>query len=113
MLTIPEKLEEAAKLDGAGHPRSSPEDPAARPASPRGRCRVLLHLLEHFLWPLVVINSETMKVLTVGIATLACSIRDRLGRLMPRSVLTVLPVVIVFLAQRQIVEDIAATGLKG
>ena len=74
-----------------------------------------IYFWNDFLWPLVVMNSETMKVLTVGIATLAYShYGTDWGVLMAGSVLTVLPLVVVFfLAQRQIVEGIATTGLKG
>ena len=117
MLTIPEELEEAAKLDGAGHPTIFFRIilPLVRPALAVVAVFAFIHFWNDFLWPLVAINSETMKVLTVGIATLAAShYGTDWGVLMAGSVLTVLPLVVVFfLAQRQIVEGIASTGLKG
>lgn len=117
MLTIPEELEEAAKLDGAGHPTIFFRIivPLVRPALAVVAVFSFIYFWNDFLWPLVAINSESMKVLTVGIATLAAShYGTDWGVLMAGSVLTVLPLVIVFfLAQRQIVEGIASTGLKG
>ena len=117
MLTIPEELEEAAKLDGAGHPTIFFRIilPLVRPALAVVAVFAFIYFWNDFLWPLVAINSESMKVLTVGIATLAAShYGTDWGVLMAGSVLTVLPLVVVFfLAQRQIVEGIASTGLKG
>ena len=117
MLTIPEELEEAAKLDGAGHPTIFFRIilPLVRPALAVVAVFAFIYFWNDFLWPLVAINSESMKVLTVGIATLAAShYGTDWGVLMAGSVLTVLPLVVVFfLAQRQIVECIASTGLKG
>ena len=117
MLTIPEELEEAAKIDGAGHVTifTSVILPLVRPALAVVGVFSFIYFWNDFLWPLVAINSEAMKVLTVGIATLASShYGTDWGVLMAGSVLTVLPLVIVFfLAQRQIVEGIATTGLKG
>lgn len=117
MLTIPEELEEAAKLDGAGHPTIFFRIilPLVRPALAVVAVFAFIFFWNDFLWPLVAINSESMKVLTVGIATLAAShYGTDWGVLMAGSVLTVLPLVVVFfIAQRQIVEGIASTGLKG
>jgi multiple sugar transport system permease protein len=117
MLTIPEELEEAAKLDGAGHPTIFFRIilPLVRPALAVVAVFSFIYFWNDFLWPLVAINSESMKVLTVGIATLAAShYGTDWGVLMAGSVLTVLPLVVVFfLAQRQIVEGISTTGLKG
>ena len=116
MLSIPEELEEAAKLDGAGHTTIFFRIilPLVRPALAVVGVFAFIYFWNDFLWPLVAINSEAMKVLTVGIATLAAShYGTDWGVLMAGSVLTVLPLVVVFfLAQRQIVEGIASTGLK-
>ena len=117
MLTIPEELEEAAKIDGAGHFTifTSVILPLVKPALAVVGVFSFIYFWNDFLWPLVAINSEAMKVLTVGIATLASShYGTDWGVLMAGSVLTVLPLVVVFfLAQRQIVDGIATTGLKG
>jgi multiple sugar transport system permease protein len=117
MLSIPVELEEAAKIDGAGHATIffTIILPLVRPALAVVGLFSFIAFWNDFLWPLVVINSDSLKVLTVGIASLAFGAHGTdWGVLMAGSVLTVLPLIVVFaLAQRQIVEGVVTTGLKG
>jgi multiple sugar transport system permease protein len=116
MLTIPNELEDAAKIDGAGHFTIFWHIilPLVRPALAVVGIFAFVAFWNDFLWPLVVINSEDLKVLTVGIAGLASGpYGTDWGVLMAGSTLTVMPLVVVFLAmQRHVIEGVAITGLK-
>jgi multiple sugar transport system permease protein len=116
MMTIPVELEEAAKIDGAGHFTIFWRIilPLVRPALAVVGIFAFVHFWNDFLWPLTVINSESLKVLTTGIAGLAFGVYGTdWGVLMAGSTLSVLPLIIVFLAlQRRLIEGVAVTGLK-
>jgi len=67
-----------------------------------------------FLWPLVVINSEVLKTMPLGMASLAGTHGARMEVLVPAIFISVLPVLAVFfLCQRHLVAGVALTGIKG
>ncbi len=51
-----------------------------------------------FLWPLVVLRSKTMRTLVVGLATVQSEFNINYGLVMAGSVLTVLPLLILYIA---------------
>jgi multiple sugar transport system permease protein len=116
MLTIPTELEEAARIDGAGHFAIFFRVilPLIRPAL------IVLVIIgftffwNDFLWPLIVINSNDLRTVTVGIATLSRGPHGTdWGVLMAGSTLSIIPVMVVFfLAQRQFIDGITITGMK-
>lgn len=116
MLTIPVELEEAARIDGASHFMIFTRIilPLIRPALAVLAVFGFVFFWNDFLWPLIAINSDDLKVVTVGIATLS---RGYFGTqwtvLMAGATLTVLPLIIAyFMAQKQFVEGIVITGMK-
>lgn len=115
-MTIPDELEDAARMDGAGYFRIffSLMLPLVRPALATFGVFAFVYFWNDFTWPLIVINSNNMKVLTVAIATQANSgYFTDWSMLMAGATLSILPLMILFfLAQRQIVEGIVMTGLK-
>ncbi|HEY65376.1 MAG TPA: carbohydrate ABC transporter permease [Caldilineae bacterium] len=117
MMTIPVELEDAARIDGAGYFRiySTIMLPLIRPALATIAVFAFVYFWNDFLWPLVVINSEEKKVLTVAIATLAQSYYGvDWPVMMAGAVLSVLPLLLIFFsAQRYFVEGIVMSGLKG
>jgi multiple sugar transport system permease protein len=118
MLGIPTELEDAARMDGAGHFTIFTRIiiPLVRPALAVLGIFGFVFFWNDFLWPLIVINSDTLKVITVGIASLAQGpFATDWGVLMAGAVLSILPLVLAFLfAQRQFIEAIAMSGsLKG
>lgn len=117
MMTIPKELEEAARIDGAGYFGIFFRImlPLTRPALTTLAIFAFVFFWNDFLWPLVVINSDKMKTLQVGIASLAQSyFGTDWGALMAGATLSVMPLVIAFFfAQRQFIEGISVTGLKG
>jgi multiple sugar transport system permease protein len=117
MMTIPVELEEAARIDGAGYFTIFWRImlPQIRPALATLVIFAFTFFWNDFLWPLVVINSESRKTLTVGIAGLAQSyFGTDYGALMAGATLSVMPLIVLFfLAQREFIEGISITGLKG
>jgi multiple sugar transport system permease protein len=116
-LTLPRDLEDAARVDGAGHLRILwyVVVPLAKAVMAAFSVFSFMHFWNDFMWPLIVINSESKKTLTVGIASLS---RGYFGTdwplLMAGTTLSVLPVLVIFfLAQKYFVQGIALTGLKG
>ena len=115
-LSIPIDLEEAALLDGAGHwvIYSRIIMPLARPALAALLIFSFLGSWNGFLWPLVVVDSEAMKTLPLGIIEFQGQYTVQWNLLMAGAALSVLPVLLVYLAaQRYIVEGIALTGQGG
>lgn len=115
-LSIPIDLEEAALLDGAGHwvIYSRIILPLARPALAALLIFSFLGSWNGFLWPLVVVDSEAMKTLPLGIIEFQGQYTVQWNLLMAGAALSVLPVLLVYLAaQRYIVEGIALTGQGG
>lgn len=117
MMTIPKELEEAARIDGAGYYTIYWRImlPQIRPALATLVIFAFVFFWNDFLWPLVVINSEEKKTLTVGIAGLAQSyFGTDYGALMAGATLSVIPLIaLFFFAQREFIEGISLTGMKG
>ncbi len=115
-LTIPVDLEEAAVLDGAGHLTIYARIimPLARPAVAALVIFAFLNSWNNFLWPLVVVDSESLKTLPLGIAEFEGQFTVQWNLLMAGASLSLVPVLIVYLiAQRWIVQGIALTGQGG
>lgn len=111
---LPDELFEAAKLDGASELRIFFQIvlPLVRPALATLGVFVFLWHWNDFLWPLVVAQQDSMRTLTVGLATLQ-SEQSPLGVVMASAVVSFVPSLIVFLVlQRFYVQGIASTGFK-
>jgi multiple sugar transport system permease protein len=115
-LTLPADLEEAALLDGAGHFTIYARIvmPLARPALAALVIFAFLGSWNNFLWPLVVVDTESLKTLPLGIIEFQSEYTVQWNLLMAGASLSLIPVLIVYLlAQRWIVEGIALTGQGG
>ena len=116
MLTIPLELEEAARIDGASYFVIYTRIilPLIRPALSVLAVFGFVFFWNDFLWPLIVTNSDDLKVVTVGIAGLAQGYYGTQWTvLMAGATLTVLPLIAAyFVAQRQFVEGIVISGMK-
>jgi multiple sugar transport system permease protein len=113
---IPHELEEAAVMDGASRLRVYWQIwmPLARPAIAAVAIFAFVISWNNFIWPFVVITGNDMMTIPVGLATVQTSFGIRYAQIMATAVLGGIPVLIVFLFfQRQIVQGIAGTGLKG
>jgi multiple sugar transport system permease protein len=113
---IPHELEEAALIDGASLFRIYWQIwmPLAGPAIAAVAIFAFVISWNNFLWPFIVITSNNMMTVPVGLSTVQTSFGIRYAQIMATAVLGGVPVLIVFLFfQRYIVRGIAATGLKG
>ncbi|HEU5109601.1 MAG TPA: carbohydrate ABC transporter permease [Micromonosporaceae bacterium] len=116
LLSIPDDLIEAARVDGAGEFRIFWRVvlPLCRPALATLGILTFLASWNNFLWPLVVATTEDKYTLPVALALYSIG-QNRIdfGLLLAGSVVVVLPIVIVFLfLQRHFLRGIATTGLK-
>jgi sn-glycerol 3-phosphate transport system permease protein len=116
-LALPFEVIEAARVDGAGHLRTllSIVLPMAQPAIVTMALLSMVAKWNDFLWPLLVTNTAEMRTLPIGIYWLRNSEGiTNWGVVMAGSLFLIVPVMIVFLlAQRAIVEGIAAGAVKG
>ncbi len=115
-LTLPADLEEAALLDGAGHFSIYARIvmPLAKPALAALVIFAFLGSWNNFLWPLVVVDTESLKTLPLGIIEFQSQYTIQWNLLMVGASLSLIPVLVVYvIAQRWIVEGIALTGQGG
>jgi multiple sugar transport system permease protein len=113
---LPKELEEVARMDGAGFWRIYRRIimPLARPAVAAVAIFAFVGSWNDLLWPLLVLSNPDIMTIPVGLATVQGSFGIRYADTMASAVLGAIPLVAVFLLfQRNIVEGIAGTGLKG
>ncbi|MEU6998755.1 carbohydrate ABC transporter permease [Nonomuraea sp. NPDC046570] len=114
-LKFPQEIEEAGRLDGLGHLgvywRLALPNSGALLAS-----LGILSFIESwnaFLWPLVIGQDPESWTAQIALSTFLTSQSINLPALFAGAVVTILPLVAIFLvAQRYIVQGIAATGMK-
>ena len=114
-LSIPDSLLDAARIDGAGEFRIywSLVLPVCKPILVTLAIFTFMGTWNDFLWPLIVLTDSDMYTLPVAIANLVGEHVQDTELMMAGSVLTVLPVVIVFVAlQRYYIAGILAGSLK-
>ncbi|GAB3800686.1 carbohydrate ABC transporter permease [Micromonospora zhanjiangensis] len=116
ILSIPDELLEAARVDGAGEFRIFWRIvlPLCRPALATLGILTFLGSWNNFLWPVVAATTEDKYTLPVALALFSVGQnRVEYGLLLAGSVVVVLPVVLVFVAlQRLFTRGIAMTGIK-
>ena len=116
ILSLPDELIQAARVDGAGELRIffSVILPLCGPALATLGVLTFLTSWNNFLWPLVVATSEEKYTLPVALALYSVGQNaTKYGLLLAGSVVVVLPVLVVFLVlQRRIMQGIAMTGIK-
>jgi multiple sugar transport system permease protein len=113
---LPRELEEAARVDGASSWRifRTVVLPLSRPVIAAVAIFTFIWAWNNLLWPLLVLTNPDLMTVPVGLATVQGTYGIRYADIMASSILGALPLVAVFiLFQRQIVEGIAGTGLKG
>ncbi|MEC9489401.1 MAG: carbohydrate ABC transporter permease [Halanaerobiales bacterium] len=115
-LTIPKSLMESAQLDGCGPFRFLFQIliPLSGPALAGLATVNFLVMWNAYLWPLIILNSDEMKVAQQGVKMLFTSASERdWGLIMAGTIIVVIPTIIVFLlAQKFFVKGIATQGIK-
>lgn len=116
-IQIPEDLWEAARIDGAGHPRF-----LVSVVLPLSKAPIMTIITLGFIgswnalmWPLLVTINDEWRPIAVGLSNFVTA--DTPGDLnlqMAASVITVIPILVLyFVAQKQFTEGIAQTGIRG
>ncbi|GAA0401987.1 carbohydrate ABC transporter permease [Microbispora corallina] len=116
MLSIPDQLLEAARIDGAGEFRifRSVVLPLCLPALAANAIFTFQGAWEDFFWPLIIMSSPDKITAPVGLALFVVQNRTSWTLLFAGSVIATLPMIIVFIVfQRKFVQGIALTGIKG
>jgi ABC-type glycerol-3-phosphate transport system permease component len=113
--TLPEGLVEAARLDGAGEWLIFRRIvlPLMKPAIVVLGIFTFMLQWVNFLWPLVITTTDSMKTLTVGVASLQGQFVTNWGVISAAAVMTMVPIIVVFLIfQRWFVQASMAGALK-
>jgi len=114
--TLPKELEEAAIIDGANQWRVFVRIvlPLSRPALATLAVLTFLTNWNDFLWPIFVLFTASNLTLPAGLSTLQNSASTNYPLIMAGAVIASVPVIILFiLAQRQVIESVSRSGLKG
>jgi ABC-type glycerol-3-phosphate transport system permease component len=115
MLSIPDEILEAAKIDGAGHLRTfvSVVLPLCRPLVAVLVIFTFMYRWNEFAWPLIVLKDSQLFTVPIGLAFLQGQYGTDYPALMGMALLSTLPVLAVFaLFQKQFVEGAARSGLR-
>lgn len=116
MLTIPDSLGEAARIDGCG-----PVGIYTRIVLPLTKSGIatLVVLTFNNVWndymgPMIYLDSDMNRTIQLGLATFKREFDTNYGAIMAGTVISLIPVVIIYaLGQKYIVEGIAYSGVKG
>ncbi|MFE0630728.1 carbohydrate ABC transporter permease [Streptomyces sp. NPDC058864] len=117
MRNLPRELDEAARIDGCGHPRIfwSIVLPLCRPALITSAIFTFIWSWNDFIGPLLYLNEPDKYTVSLGLKMFIDqdSVADY-GGMVAMSLVALLPVLLFFLAfQRHLVEGAATSGLKG
>jgi multiple sugar transport system permease protein len=113
---IPSELMEAGRVDGAGEWWLLRR--VIAPLSGNALAAVAILAFNQawamLLWPLLVANDQSLFNMELGLTTFQFAFSNDTGKLMAGSVVSVVPMLIIFLLmRRRIIENMALTGLKG
>jgi multiple sugar transport system permease protein len=114
--TIPEELSEAARMDGMteyGIYRRIML-PLSAPGLASLTLLTFVNTWNDYLGPLIYLRSPDVRTIQLGLSTFISQYNADYALIMTGSVLSVLPIALIFLlGQRHFVEGIATSGLKG
>ena len=114
-LTIPRDLEDAASIDGCSRFGVLWRIilPLSRPALATLAIFTFMGVFNDFLWALIVISSDHLKTVQLGLAIFRDRYQTDWGQLMAASVTATLPILTVFfVAQKYFIKGITLSGLK-
>lgn len=113
---FPKDLEEAAYIDGASQWKILRHVvfPSIRPVVATLSVITFIMIYNDFLWPSLVVNSDDMRTVTVGIATLIQGSNFvNPGKMMASTLIATLPALIIFIyANKFFVKGVNSTGIK-
>ncbi len=112
---VPRELDEAATLDGAGHFRIFWQIilPNIRPALATLTVFAFMGSWNSFLWPLVILRAPELQTLPVALAGLQGQYTTQWDIVMAGSVVSVLPMLALYVfAQKYVIQGVANSGIK-
>jgi len=115
-LSIPDEMLDAARVDGASELRifRSIVVPGIVPILATLAIWTFLATWNDFMWPLIVLSDESLYTLPVALANLSGEHVQDTELMMAGSVITVIPVMLVFLfLQRYYIQGVMAGSVKG
>jgi alpha-1,4-digalacturonate transport system permease protein len=115
MLTIPDELLDAARIDGASEWRIYAQViiPLSKPALAVLTIFSVMWRWNDFLWPLIVLSRSEFFTLQIGLNSFQGELNVQWNLILAMTVLTLLPITLVFaILQRNITTGIATTGMK-
>ena len=113
---IPDELCEAARMDGMSEYKIYAKImlPLSKPALSTLTIFTFVNTWNDYLGPLIYLKTEAKKTIQLGLKMFIGQYSAEYGLIMAGSVVSLIPVIIVFLClQKYFVEGVAATGLKG
>ncbi|HHY99214.1 MAG TPA: carbohydrate ABC transporter permease [Firmicutes bacterium] len=116
MTTIPYEIEDSAKIDGCGYLRlyGTIILPLIKPALATVAIFRAMNSWNDFLTPLIYLNSVNKMTLALGLRLFQNMYGGEWSLMMAASTLMTLPIIVLFFfSQRQFIQGITLTGLKG
>ncbi len=116
MKSIPNDLEDSAKIDGCGYFGIYTRIilPLIKPALATIGIFTFMGCWNDFMGPLIYLNDQRLYPLSLGLFALQVFQAGNYGLMMAASVLMTLPVILLFFAaQRQFIQGVTLTGMKG
>lgn len=115
-MTIPKEYEDAAKIDGASrfHIYLHVILPLSIPALSTLAVFTFVFQWNNLMWPLIVVNKDAMKTLTLGLASFQGMYSTNWSLLMAAAVMGIIPSFAIFvLGQKYLIKGITLSGIKG
>jgi ABC-type glycerol-3-phosphate transport system permease component len=115
-LQLPGELYEAAVLEGCTHLRFLWQFaiPLSRPVLAIIALLTAIRAWNDFQWPLIVTDTPDLRPIQVGLTIFRSDVSTNFQLLMAGSMMAVLPVVVLYLlTQRQFIQGIARSGIRG
>jgi len=116
LLSVPNELLEAARIDGASEWRIFWQIilPLAQPVTATMAILFFSAAWKDYIWPLIVISDDKLFPVSLGLPSLIGPYQQEYGIVMAGSFLVTLPILIIFLImQRRFIEGIMAGAVKG
>jgi ABC-type glycerol-3-phosphate transport system permease component len=113
---VPEELWDSAQIDGSGHVRFLVQIavPLAKPALLTVGLFSFIGSWNALAWPILVTSTPDWRPISYGLSSFLDEAGAQVHLQMAGSVITIMPILIMYLLiQKQFVEGIATTGLKG
>lgn len=115
MVTIPDELLEAGRMEGAGEFRTFLQIvlPISKPILSVQGILTFIAGWNSFLWPLIIANDEKLYTLSVGLSLLKSQSNQNFALQMAGATLMVAPIIIIFIIfQKHIIENYTTSGMK-